>query len=64
MVAVVRYVSECDVEPVPGLIPMPYAQAVDMLRMMERANPRQLRSLDLVSVQADGTLGRYVSWVL
>jgi hypothetical protein len=64
LVAVVVHTSECDVKPVPGLIPMPYGQAVETLRMMERADACQLDGIDLVTVEPDGTLGRYVSWCL
>jgi hypothetical protein len=63
-VAIVRHVSECDVEEVPDVERMPYEQAVAELREIARVAPKRLAEFDIVSVQADGTLGRYVSWAL
>ena len=60
MVAIVRYRSECDVERVPGVEEMSYEQAIAELREVARVAPKRLKEFDIVSVQEDGTLGRYV----
>lgn len=58
MVQVVRYVSECDVEPV--LEPMTYRQAVAELTSVAEEEPENLDRFDLVSVET----GRFVSWAV
>jgi hypothetical protein len=63
LVAVVRYKSECDVEEVPGVSRMSYAQAVEELREIARVAPHRLREFDIVYIQ-DGQLGRFASWSL
>lgn len=57
-VQVVRYVSECDVEPV--LEPCSYAQAIADLREVAAEAPHLLDQFDLTSVDT----GRFVSWAL
>jgi hypothetical protein len=64
LVAVVRYKSECDVEEVPGVDRMSYEQAVAELREINRVAPKRLKEFDIVSIQADGSLGRFVSWAI
>ena len=64
MVAIVRYKSECDVEEIPGVGRMSYDQAVAELREINRIAPKRLKEFDIVSIQADGSLGRFVSWAL
>jgi len=63
-VAIVRHVSECDVEILPGTEPMSYRDALEALRNLYRKNPRRVRDYSLCSVTDDGQLGRYVSYVL
>jgi hypothetical protein len=64
LVAVVRYKSECDVEEVPGVDRMSYEQAVAELREINRVAPKRLKEFDIVSIPADGSLGRFVSWAI
>ena len=64
MVAIVRHISECDVEEIPGVDRMPYDQAVAELAEVARVAPKRLKEFDLVYVMPDGTLGRYASWAL
>jgi hypothetical protein len=64
LVAVVRYKSECDVEEVPGVDRMSYEQAIAELREINRVAPKRLKEFDIVSIQADGSLGRFVSWAI
>jgi delta-aminolevulinic acid dehydratase/porphobilinogen synthase len=64
LVAIVAHVSENDVEEIPGVERMSCEQAVAELREINRVAPKRLAEFDIVSVQADGTLGRYVSWAL
>ncbi len=64
IVAIVRYKSECDVERVPGVEDMSYDQAVAELSEINRVAPKRFKEFDIVSVQADGSLGRYVSWAI
>ena len=63
-VRIVAYVSECDVVPVPDVEPMSYEQAVAELAEINRVAPERLAEFDIVSVNADGTLGRFVSWAV
>jgi hypothetical protein len=63
LVAIVRHISECDVEEVPGVDRMSYEQAVAELREIDRVAPKRLREFDIVYIQ-DGELGRYASWSL
>lgn len=63
LVAIVRYISENDVEEIPGVDRMPYEQAVAELREVARVAPKRLKEFDLVYIQ-DGQLGRYASWAL
>jgi hypothetical protein len=64
LVAIVRYTSECDVEEVPGVERCSYEQAVAELREINRVALRRLKEFDIVSVQSDGSLGRFVSWMI
>ena len=61
-VAIVRYISECEVVEAPGVDRMTYEQAIAELREINRVAPKRLREFDIVYVQADGTLGRFASW--
>jgi hypothetical protein len=63
LVAVVRYVSECDVREIPGIDRMTYAQAIAELREIARVAPKRLREFDIVYIQ-NGELGRFASWSL
>lgn len=58
MVRIVRYVSECDVEPISP--PITYRDAMRELRRVKRSKPRLLDRLDLI----DCTEGRFVSWIV
>ena len=64
LVAIVRHISECDVEEIPGVERMSYEQAVAELRAIKRVAPKRLMGFDIVSIQDDGTLGRYASWAV
>jgi len=61
-VAIVRYVSECDVKETG--VRCSYEQGVAELREIARVAPKRLKEFDLVYIQEDGTLGRYASWAL
>lgn len=61
-VAIVQYVSECDVEETG--VRCSYEQALVELRAVADEAPDRLKEFDLVAVRADGTLGQFVSWVV
>jgi len=61
-VAVVRYVSENDVEDTG--VHCSYEQGVAELREIARVAPKRLKEFDLVYLNEDGTLWRFASWAL
>jgi hypothetical protein len=61
IVAIVRRTSESECEPIPGIDPMTYPQALAELAEISRVAPDRLDEFDLVYAYPDGTLGRYAS---
>jgi hypothetical protein len=63
-VAIVRYISECDVTEISNVERMSYKQAVAELQEIKRVAAPRLAEFDIVYVQENGTLGPFASWAV